>query len=89
MTPVLAELILATPNAPSDGEGMTLVSVSPGLGGFVVMFVLVLAVVLLMLDLTRRVRRLQARANVEERAREEQEARDRGEESSLEDDDLD
>ncbi|MCL6422734.1 hypothetical protein Bequi_04925 [Brachybacterium sp. JHP9] len=61
-------LWLAAPAGPSDGgEGFTLVSVSPGLGGFVVMFLLALVVVFLMVDLSRRVRRIQARANAEER----------------------
>ncbi|WP_157773399.1 hypothetical protein [Brachybacterium vulturis] len=58
--------LLAAPS-PSDGEEFTPVSVSPGLAGFFAMFVLAVAVVLLAVDMTRRTRRVQARARVQER----------------------
>ncbi|WP_394215319.1 hypothetical protein [Brachybacterium vulturis] len=58
--------LLAAPS-PSDGEEFTTVSVSPGLPGFFAMFVLAVAVVLLAVDMTRRTRRVQARARVQER----------------------
>lgn len=53
--------------APSDGEELTVVSVSPGLPGFIAMFLLAVVVVLLVVDMTRRVRRVQADARVEAR----------------------
>lgn len=53
--------------APSDGEELTVVSVSPGLPGFIAMFLLAAVVVLLVVDMTRRVRRVQADARVEAR----------------------
>ncbi|MDO5662200.1 MAG: hypothetical protein Q4G40_05865 [Brachybacterium sp.] len=55
----------------------TVVTVSPGLAGFVAMFLIALAVVLLVLDMTRRIRRVNARARVEERLRAEDEAAER------------
>lgn len=65
-----ADLLLA---APSDGEELTVVTVSPGLPGFIAMFLLAAAVVLLAVDMTRRIRRLQARERVAERHRLEEE----------------
>lgn len=59
--------------APSDGEELTVVTVSPGLPGFIAMFLLAAAVVLLAVDMTRRIRRLQARERVAERHRLEEE----------------
>lgn len=55
--------LLATP---SDSGGMTATTVTPGLPAFIVMFVLAAIIVLLALDMTRRVRRIQARARAEE-----------------------
>lgn len=66
---VLGEVLAA----PSDGGEMNSVTVSPGLPGFFAAFVLAVVVVLLAVDLSRRTRRIQARARVEERMREEQE----------------
>lgn len=58
--------ILADP-APSDVEEFNTVTVSPGLSGFIAMFILAVIVVLLVIDMTRRVRRVQARERVENR----------------------
>lgn len=75
-----AGMLLADPfpsdGGPSDGGGFTSVSVSPGLGGFLAMFILAVAVVLLVLDMTRRTRRVKARAAVQERMDAEQAERD-------------
>lgn len=57
--------VLASP--PSDVEEFNPVTVSPGLPGFIAMFVLAVGVVLLVLDMTRRVRRVQAKDRVETR----------------------
>lgn len=56
---------------PSDQQEFDSVSVSPGLPAFYVMFVLAVVVVLLGLDLTRRVRRIQAQERAEQRLAEE------------------
>ena len=65
-----ADALLGTLLAgPSDGEEFTVVSVSPGLPGFIAMFLLAVVVVLLVVDMTRRVRRVQADARVAERMR--------------------
>ena len=58
--------LMADPS-PSDGGEFNSVSVSPGLPGFLAMFVLAVAVVLLAIDMNRRTRRVQARARVHER----------------------
>lgn len=50
---------------PSDGGEMTTVSVSPGLPGFFAMFFIAAVVVLLLIDFSRRVRRIQARDRAE------------------------
>lgn len=57
--------VLASP--PSDVEEFNPVTVSPGLPGFITMFLLAAVVVLLVLDMTRRVRRVQATERVEQR----------------------
>lgn len=77
-TLVITELVLAAPT-PSDGEEFTPVSVSPGLPGFFATFVLAALLVLLLVDMARRVRRVQAAGRVRERY-EAQERRDRAEE---------
>ncbi|EWS82441.1 hypothetical protein [Brachybacterium phenoliresistens] len=59
---------------PSDGGELNIVTVSPGLPGFIAMFLLAAVVVLLAIDMTRRIRRLQARERVAERHRLEEEA---------------
>jgi len=59
---------------PSDGGELNIVTVSPGLPGFIAMFLLAAVVVLLAIDMTRRIRRLQARERVAERHRLEDEA---------------
>lgn len=54
----------------SDGGGdFTPTSVTPGVTGFLVVFAIAAVTVLLIVDMVRRVRRLQARARVEERHR--------------------
>lgn len=64
------------PGAPADmilaETEFTTVSVSPGLGGFIAMFIIAALVVLLVVDMSRRVRRVQARERVEQRRAEEQ-----------------
>lgn len=64
--PALGAVLQAAPS-PSDGGELNSVTVSPGLPGFFAAFVLAVAVVLLAVDMTRRVRRVQAKARVEER----------------------
>lgn len=56
-------------DGPSDGQDLNAVTVSPGLPGFVVMFLIAVALVLLILDMSRRVRRITARQRIEERHR--------------------
>lgn len=68
--PVLAGGILA--EGSSDGGEFTAVSVSPGLPGFITMFLIAIATLLLILDMTRRIRRSQARERVEARMRAEE-----------------
>ncbi|MDN5600845.1 MAG: hypothetical protein L0J57_07430 [Brachybacterium sp.] len=81
----LGELVAAP--SPSDGEEFTSVTVSPGLPGFLAMFVLAVAVVLLAIDMTRRTRRVQARARVQERmAAEDREQEDAAQEHPAGDD---
>ena len=86
--PAVGAVLQAAPS-PSDGEEFNSVTVSPGLPGFLATFVLAVVVVLLLIDMTRRVRRVQARARVEERQaqleRVEAEAAER-EQAGLEDD---
>ena len=69
---VLAQLVAAP--SPSDGEEFNSVTVSPGLPGFFAMFALAVVVVLLAIDMTRRTRRVQARARVQERKEAEERA---------------
>lgn len=64
---VLAVGALVAAPSPSDGQEFNSVTVSPGLPGFFAMFVLSVAVVLLAVDMTRRTRRVQAKARVQER----------------------
>ncbi len=66
VTGELAEGLLAAPS-PSDGQEFTPVSVSPGLEGFFFTFILAALLVLLLVDMARRVRRIQAAARVKER----------------------
>ena len=71
MTGSPAALALVTSQTPPDPE-----SVSPGLWGFLVVFVLAIVVWLLMRNMTGRLRRLRFRE--EERLRREAAERDRG-----------
>lgn len=57
---------LSAAPSPSDGFEFTVVSVSPGLGGFIAMFFLALAVVALIVSMTRHVRRVNATYAVRE-----------------------
>ncbi|MFT4123884.1 MAG: hypothetical protein QM635_08635 [Microbacteriaceae bacterium] len=56
-----------TPSATSTGLAVDEDAVSPGWIGFAVTFVLAVAVVLLITDMTRRLRRLRYRAEIRER----------------------
>lgn len=73
------------PTTPPGTGDMTTATVTPGLPGFVVFFVMAIALVLLALDLSRRVRRSSARENVrvrmEEAERAEREAAEPHEEA--------
>ncbi|UYG16927.1 hypothetical protein BRM3_00355 [Brachybacterium huguangmaarense] len=72
---------------PSDGGDFTPTSVTPGVAGFIVVFLIGLATLLLILDMTRRIRRVQARARVAERHRDEDAAREAGEDPAADDED--
>jgi len=67
---VAARLLAATP-APTPGRDLDPTTVSPGLIGFLATFAIVVATVLLMLDMVRRLRRLSFR---EDRARQQEAA---------------
>lgn len=67
----LPGVITAAPS-PSDGFEFTSVSVSPGLGGFIAMFFLAVAVVALIVSMTRHVRRVNAQHVVREQQRSQQ-----------------
>ncbi len=69
--------LMAAPS-PSDGEELNSVTVSPGLPGFFATFVLAAAVLLLLVDMSRRTRRVQAQARVRERMEAEEQARRNG-----------
>lgn len=71
--------------APSDGEDLNSVTVSPGVAGFVAIFVLAVAVVFLAVDMSKRIRRLQARERVAERHRAEDDAAAHGAEDETAD----
>jgi len=76
MSPVdLSRAVLLS--APSDGADMTPSSITPGLGGFIAVLLVGLAILLLVVDMNRRVRRVQATAKVEARHAEEREAAER------------
>jgi len=76
MSPVeLSRAVLLA--APSDGADMTPSSITPGLGGFIAVLLVGLAILLLVVDMNRRVRRVQATAKVEARHAEEREASER------------
>src|SRR5699024_2445315 len=85
-----AQLVLALGGpvaapSPSDGEGFNSVTVSPGLPGFFALFALAPVGVFLASDMTRRSRRVRARARVQERREaEERAAAEQGTESGAE-----
>ncbi|WP_422115293.1 hypothetical protein [Brachybacterium sp. UNK5269] len=70
---LLGDLVAAP--SPSDGGELNSVTVSPGLPGFFATFVLAAAVVLLLVDMSRRTRRVQAQARVRERMEAEEQTR--------------
>lgn len=85
---VAAGVLLAAPS-PSDGFEFTSVSVSPGLGGFIAMFFLAVAVVALIVSMTRHVRRVNAsyavREQQERAAQRDRQEREQGEAGAGED----
>lgn len=69
-TALPAETLTVLADGPSDGgEGFTPTNVTPGVTGFIVVFLIGAATVLLIVDMTRRIRRIQARERVAERHR--------------------
>lgn len=76
--------VLATTPRPSPSgtpmmpEEMTSATVTPGLPGFFVFFFMAIALGLLLVDMSRRIRRSAAREAVEERMRERREQRQSG-----------
>lgn len=70
----LTGMLLAVP---SDGGDMTPSSITPGLGGFIAVFLVGVAILLLVVDMNRRVRRVQATNKVEARHEAEREAAER------------
>ena len=69
---------LLTAPSPSDGFEFDAVSVSPGLGGFIAMAFLAVAVLLLIVSMTRHIRRINARERVRlRREAQEQAAREK------------
>ncbi|MCW1805723.1 hypothetical protein [Brachybacterium squillarum] len=63
--------------APSDGGDMTPSSITPGTPGFIAIFLVGIVILLLVVDMNRRVRRVQATAKVEARHAAEREAAER------------
>lgn len=71
-------LIAAATPSPSPSIGVDPNSVTPGIAGFVSILLLTAAVVLLILDMVRRIRRIRYRGELaERRAAAEEESRDR------------
>lgn len=74
-TVILATLVTIdptpTPTPPFDPN-----SVTPGWVGFTIMFLLAVAVILLIMDMVRRVRRVRYRGEIQERLGAEREAED-------------
>jgi hypothetical protein len=72
---------LMTMSTPPPGEELDPNTVTPGVVGFIVTFLLAVAVILLVIDMVRRTRRISHRAAVNERLdAEEAAAREAGEE---------
>lgn len=73
MTADMLAALLTTPGAQvlaegaSDGREMTAATVSPGLPGFIAMFLIAVATVALLVDMSRRIRRMQARDRAQQR----------------------
>jgi uncharacterized transporter YbjL len=70
--PALAAAVLA------EGEGFDPNTVTPGVVGFAITFLIALATVLLLVDMTRRVRRTRYRAEVREQIERERAEREAG-----------
>lgn len=87
MSAALTTAVTVLAEGGSDDGGFTPTSVTPGLTGFIVVFLVGLVTVLLILDMTRRVRRMQARERVAAAHREES-APDRGETARRAEDDA-
>lgn len=66
----LGVLLAATPTPSPSATGADLSTVSPGLTGFLATFAIVIATVLLILDMSRRVRRLRYRERLAQAAEE-------------------
>lgn len=90
MTPVFADpgVLLSAPS-PSDGFDFNSVTVSPGLGGFIAVFLLALVVLGLILSMTRHVRRINAGYAAERMAQQRAQEAEREGESTLEHDPVD
>ncbi len=73
MNTLIAGLVLAEP---SDGKELNSVTVSPGLEGFVAMGILAVVVLLLILSMTRHIRRINAQERVRQRMEQEQARQD-------------
>ncbi|MDR6971097.1 hypothetical protein [Leifsonia shinshuensis] len=71
-----ASVRLAATPAPTPTGSPSDDSVTPGVLGFVVTFLLAVAVVLLVIDMTRRIRRVRYRAEIAEKLDAEQAERD-------------
>ena len=80
MSADLLLLLASTPTPSPTSEELDPLTVSPGLIGFLATFAVAVATVLLVLDMTRRVRRLRFRED-QQRLREEQAAAAEREES--------
>lgn len=76
-TTVVAMLIAVDPT-PTPTPDFNVDSVTPGWVGFLVMFLLAVVVILLIMDMVRRVRRVRYRAEIQERLGAEREAQDGG-----------
>ncbi len=70
--PVLSSMILAATPTPTPQSDFNQNSVTPGFVGFAITFLIAIAVVLLCLDLVRRVRRVRYRGEIREKLEAEQ-----------------
>ena len=70
--PVVSSIVLAATPTPTPQPGFNQNSVTPGFVGFAITFLIAIAVVLLCLDLVRRVRRVRYRGEIREKLEAEQ-----------------